>query len=1184
MLIFPQFTFAMDDTHNTLVLRLSTPCHNSNAAFPNTEEGLLEALRNGHPCLKTDSIELDLTTFGLNSILSKNPSAASEVFAALMHNVYEVLFGIQPATNHHHEDKTNQPLGSRAKGVFGVTKCAFSVVEVQARLTLHAHCALWTTFSTDLMQKCAHIPTLRAACAEVLDSYFTAQVRPIDLCGYLMRLVIPGAVDQFQSENAQYHDCPIAECPPGCQLPALPECEDGRARQCNEHNHATWSQKFKERFYKIMLQKNTHQHSFTCKCVDMERVMLTSAPHLCDINHMYLLAIHTRLSTRCILMCVHVHRKGTCGQIGCRMCFPRALQAQTDCVQLHLSEPPVQPVVVPGTNPVFDGCKQGAKAKKQPKPVPDIKAVQVTPPVMSPGDRPMRNNAPLPMGQDRATHPFGPADERLLVWEPQRQPINAATAIQELLSAELADTHPDLARIQRTDAETGEVTATTFAQEVATLKLQRPDLYRKIEAVLPAMQTAMVDASPVATALLGCNTAAYPLGCTSNARAIMFYLVKYLAKEATELGTTLAFLVHAKRMIDKYPSRATDREDNAARRQTLHFVQIILNKTIGAFELADTQATSYLCGEPQHKSSVTTRYVFVNDACACIAAKRGQSYEMDNSDLVELPEPDPTHATAAMTDEADPDTNMGHTGGDIDPSISAEVLHLKTLAAESAFVQHAESTGYQAPTFGSAPVYRIKNAKGQEVGKPASQYETVLHRGAAFRHYSMWECSCMLEVTAIDNKRAGKGKATAEADKTDADPDDGADGIDNMDPGDDECDRDDSQRATGSAAVAEDTAPAKAGRKRNVREQFRPGFVLHGHYEHTLKSKFPIPLWAGGRPDRCPPPWPAGTEPTAQWQDKANKFAFRMLCVLCPLVCQADIDDGVYDSVHFGIPTALALEEHDHRTDWECLIDWMQENEASTVGRCRNRTMQNLSDNLGAGLDTMTRRVFAKYRGRCATVWNRRGIDACQVDQKIGNIRPNRFNVIETAEQKAANEKANNEAVELLALSHSDDTKPTPYQVKEAGFLAMQRDKLDAVYGSGGSGPDIPTVQQRPRSKQDTLKDAAFEGDPFRVVKSADDDLWNTLINRLSIKPAFTPVVLPGPPPPPGLPEQKEEKCNADQERQLQWFVPLASAYAAYNLALQQPRQLDHHLPVPPLPALRLISGGPGTDFFSLSH
>jgi len=257
----------MDDTHNTLVLRLSTPCHDSKASFPNTEDGLLDALRNGHPCLKTDTVDLDISTSGLNSILSKNPGAASEVFAALMHNVYEVLFGIQPATNHHHEDKCNQPLGSRPKGVFGVTKCVFSVVEVQARLTLHAHCALWTTFSSDLMQKCAHLPTLRAACAEVLNSYFTAQVRPIDLCAYLMRLVIPGAMDQFQSENAQYHDCPIPECPSSCQHPSLPDLEHGTPRQCDMHNHATFERQIKDRFNKTMSQKNLHQHSFSCKCV-----------------------------------------------------------------------------------------------------------------------------------------------------------------------------------------------------------------------------------------------------------------------------------------------------------------------------------------------------------------------------------------------------------------------------------------------------------------------------------------------------------------------------------------------------------------------------------------------------------------------------------------------------------------------------------------------------------------------------------------------------------------------------------------------------------------------------------------------------------------------------------------------------------------------------------------------------
>jgi len=55
--------------------------------------------------------------------------------------------------------------------------------------------------------------------------------------------------------------------------------------------------------------------------------------------------------------------------------------------------------------------------------------------------------------------------------------------------------------------------------------------------------------------------------------------------DATEIGCTLGFLVHAKNMADKYPSKALDRDEDASIRPTVHVVQILLNRLIGAYEL-----------------------------------------------------------------------------------------------------------------------------------------------------------------------------------------------------------------------------------------------------------------------------------------------------------------------------------------------------------------------------------------------------------------------------------------------------------------------------------------------------------------------------------------------------------------------------------------------------------------------
>jgi hypothetical protein len=65
-----------------------------------------------------------------------------------------------------------------------------------------------------------------------------------------------------------------------------------------------------------------------------------------------------------------------------------------------------------------------------------------------------------------------------------------------------------------------------------------------------------------------------------------FYLTKYLSKNVTELASTLTFLHFAKKRSDHYPSRADD--TGTTERSAVHVLQILLNRLIGSFELADT--------------------------------------------------------------------------------------------------------------------------------------------------------------------------------------------------------------------------------------------------------------------------------------------------------------------------------------------------------------------------------------------------------------------------------------------------------------------------------------------------------------------------------------------------------------------------------------------------------------------
>jgi hypothetical protein len=946
------FTFAMDDTKNTIVLRLSSPCRNGDAAaFPTTEAGLLHALREGHESLKVDGeVTIDLSKSGLNSILSKNPVAAAQVFQALMDNVYRVLLGVDPASvKDHQESKTNVPLGARPKGIFGHTKAVFSVVEVQARLTLHSHMAVWTTFSAELMQKCASTQVLRDACQEVLDSYVSAEIRPIDMCAYLLRLVVTGAMDEFEAKSAQFSDCPQAHCPDTCSNDPLPGDARGEGpRECAQHNRASCAEALQHRFNLIMAQKNMHQHGFTCK-------------------------------------------KGLCGQAGCRLCYPRAVVDTTTCVQLHILPPLPPEVAAPapasgaegeparahGTTDaefaaIVDAAQEGSpplagmadaassvmgdgaasaagtsdaafaaiveahlsergpdgkrkRTGKKPQVLPRVEAGPVAPFAAAIGDRPTYfpadGHAQLPAGMQRAHHVFGPKDERLIVWETRRPRLQAEELLRDIGLLDVAQ-YPHLAGMHRTDAATKEKTPVTFADVMHQLQTDpaKAKQYEQIQDILGEMNGAVVDASPTGTVLLSANTAAYTLGCSVTAKNVLFYLVKYLVKDGTEIGSTLAFLVHAKTMADRYQSKAADRAEDIRKRETLHVVQILLNRLIGAYELSDTQAVSCLIGVPQFQSTITTKYLFATDAVLNVTRLRFPN-AADKLNA-ELPPIDDDNGDASSDDD---DEEEGEDDDDDDALAGAR----RTLRHHTKFVKGLDGFNHgNRMTFGSAPTYTVMGADQKPIMVVYTQYQSTRDRAKEFGDFSLWEMASMVET--IEKLKPKMTKTTKDADAVEDDAMAGADA--NVDEAAGKNAKDE-QMADDAGVDAPDTVDAadcdaeaelpqagRKGRKPNLRGEFSNNSPLAGQHCQMLLAKYAVPIWAGNTAPRAPPFLPPDQAPSEDWLKHANHYAVQILTVFCPLVTQFDVASGAYDRIHLGIPRALAQFDDDERTEWECLI------------------------------------------------------------------------------------------------------------------------------------------------------------------------------------------------------------------------------------------------------------------------
>ena len=143
-------TFSMDDAHTCLTLRLSYPSMQrenapANTTFPATDSGFIDALKNNEPTFMEN---IPITDSKLIELMNNNPVAAAEYFRMVMDAIYEHLLGIRQDRH----VKRTVPLGARLAGIFGIMRAVYHALEVQGRIALHAHAALWPLFSVPLQQ------------------------------------------------------------------------------------------------------------------------------------------------------------------------------------------------------------------------------------------------------------------------------------------------------------------------------------------------------------------------------------------------------------------------------------------------------------------------------------------------------------------------------------------------------------------------------------------------------------------------------------------------------------------------------------------------------------------------------------------------------------------------------------------------------------------------------------------------------------------------------------------------------------------------------------------------------------------------------------------------------------------------------------------------------------------------
>jgi len=314
--------------------------------------------------------------------------------------------------------------------------------------------------------------------------------------------------------------------------------------------------------------------------------------------------------------------------------------------------------------------------------------------------------------RDRNVHPVPAQDERCIIVELAR-PLLDIPLTWELAAEEL---------LQRGETDTNE----PWPVFVKAVGENTVDIAKRTKFwdSLRKRNGAIVDYSTCATALLCCNTAAYPLGSSEQCKAILFYLLKYITKDSVALASSAVLIHDALEKITLYPSISVD-PATSAMRPGIHLYQVLLNKLASLTEISDTQASSILLGYKSQQASDAITYVFIRSAVSAIKAQilmlEGKNTD-DAWDVEGNPDPEVVLSDAAIgaipTDaEITQDTN------------TTVVEHLDTSPASDDY----------------APIFQVSNGE-RLVSVVVPQETNYKYRGESLAHLSLYSYPCIVVV------------------------------------------------------------------------------------------------------------------------------------------------------------------------------------------------------------------------------------------------------------------------------------------------------------------------------------------------------------------------------------------------------------------------------------------------------
>ena len=408
--------------------------------------------------------------------------------------------------------------------------------------------------------------------------------------------------------------------------------------------------------------------------------------------------------------------------------------------------------------------------------------------------------------RNRLTHPIPEADQRCIVWETQRNAEDEISRLDPSIKAE--------------------VDALPQRQKEALMK------------ALAVRNGAVVSFNPVLTQCLGSNTAAYLLGSEEQARAALFYLVKYMNKDSVPLGNSLPVIRQALLHVNTYDSMAVDR--GTISRTGKYFLERIVNGFTGLAEISDTQSAACLLGMKSYMSTEAHWFMFIKGA---------EAYQHE----MQLKRHSNVDPGLAWEDESDIEARSDD---DTDNQSAEEEILEMPGAVDDSECDDLEEQGVRRGRgrFGRAQP-EIFNVNGRPVA--VSQHTHYRFRGIDLMKLNFYEWSGMIAI---------KEKESAEVESR-------------------------------LPAAGNNQSSGAVRRPKNGAFEFAVGHPLRGTHIQKLRSKFMCPVFAGGGPPKYP--GHRTSSRGAQWKKKADVYARYMLTAFNPWCL---VDGSAWDHHTYSKP------------------------------------------------------------------------------------------------------------------------------------------------------------------------------------------------------------------------------------------------------------------------------------------